>query len=77
MLFIVQIILTVIAWRGGRGVSALLPMGAAVAAGLALGFGGATFDTLGGFGAFLVADLLATIWLIVLIKGNKANALAA
>jgi hypothetical protein len=52
-------------------------MGAAVAAGLALGFAGATFDTLGGFGAFLAADLIACVWLVVLIKGNKANALAA
>lgn len=75
MLFIIQLVLTTIAWRGGRGVSALLPMGAAVAAGLALGFAGATFDTLGGFGAFLAADLIACVWLVVLIKGNKANTL--
>jgi hypothetical protein len=77
MLLIVEIALTVFAWRNGWKWLALMPIGIALLLGLMIGF---TIGTNGGNaadarGIALVLDVLAIIALAVMcgIKGNKTS----
>lgn len=75
-MLIIEIILTVFAWRKGWRWVALLPIAIALLIGLFMGFGiGASGGNVeGAMGMGIILDILAVIALIIMIvKGPKSN----
>ena len=73
MLLIIEIILTIFAWRKGWKWLALLPVGICVAIGFFIGFTGGNLDGV----VVIVPDLIATLVLILMVikapKGTEAT----
>lgn len=74
-MLIIEIILTIFAWRKGWRWLALLPMGIALLIGLLIGFGiGASGGEVTSGGPAIVIDIMAVIALIVMVaKGPKSK----
>lgn len=75
-MLIIEIILTVFAWRKGWRWAALLPTAIALLIGLFMGFGvGASGGNVeGAMGMGIILDILAVIALIIMVvKGPKTN----
>ncbi len=75
-MFIIEIVLTIFAWRKGWKWYSLLPLGSVILIGLLIGFSvgisGGNFSYIKIFGPIL--DIIAIIILIILnIKGPKIN----
>lgn len=70
MLLIIEIILTIFAWRKGWKWLALLPVGICVTIGFFIGITGGSLEG----GGLIVPDILATLALILMvIKGPKGT----
>jgi hypothetical protein len=67
MLLILEIILTVQAWRRGYGFMALLPVGLAIAIGFFIGMANPEAVENAGFLEYIWLDILAVVALVIMI----------
>ena len=77
-MFILEIVLTVIAWRRGWGARALIPVGVAVAGGFLIGIGaaasGGTIEQV--MGPAILLELVCFVALVCLAVTRRQNSVA-